>query len=57
MIFRIFFKDKRATDVEGDMLSCHSTLRLIMIDHNGKCVSMINIDEIKAVKALLNKED
>ena len=54
MIFRIYFKDnKRHADVEGDTLAFYSSTRLVGIDLNGKCVALINMDEIIAVKALL----
>lgn len=58
MTFRIFFKDKRATDVEGDKLSFHSGMRMVMVYKNdGTMTASVNLDEIQAVKALLAGEE
>ena len=54
-IFRIIYKDGKATDVKGDKLSYHSNLRTVMVCKNdGTMVAVVNLDEIRAVKELLD---
>jgi hypothetical protein len=54
-VFRIIYKDGKATDVKGDKLSYHSTMRMVMVfRHDGTMVATINLDEVRAVKELLD---
>ncbi len=57
-VFRIVYKDGKDTDVKGDKLSYHSGMRMVMVyKHDGTMAAAVNLDEVRAVKELLNGEE